>query len=90
MDKSVVGLKNIEEAIFKLTKFSANEATKLCIGWKDFYHQLFMKYMDGNLNTPSEAVKGQTYTPINSAHPKYNDEFYRHVIETTGYKLKAY
>lgn len=90
MDKSVVGLKNIEEAIFKLTKFSANEATKLCIGWKDFYHQLFMKYMDGNLNTPSEAVKGQTYTPINSTHPKYNDEFYRHVIETTGDKLKAY
>lgn len=73
-----------------LTEFSNTQATKLCQSWKKFYQHLFMKYMDGNLNTVAPSQPNQKYTPINSDHPKYSDEYYRILIEKTGDKYKAY
>ena len=49
-----------------------------------------MKYMDGNLNTAVPNEPNHKYTPINSDHPKYSDEYYRILIEKTGDKYKAY
>lgn len=90
MDQRVAGLKNQQEAVAQLTKFSNDQASKLCLTWKALYQRLFMKYMDGNLNTAQQPAAGQKYTPIKSEHPKYNDEYYRHLIEVTGDKYKAY
>ena len=90
IDNRANGCKNQKEAIRQLTEFSCTQADKLCKTWKNFYHTLFMKYMDGNLNTASQPVPGQKYTPINSDHPKYSDEYYRILIEKTGDKYKAY
>lgn len=90
LDKKIYGLKNTKEAIATLTKFSCDQASKLCKSWNQFYHELFMKYMDGNLNTAVEIPEGQKYTPIKSEHPKYSDEYYQILIEKTGDKYKAY
>ena len=90
IDNRANGCKNQKEAIRQLTEFSCTQADKLCKTWKNFYHTLFMKYMDGNLNTASQPIPGQKYTPINSDHPKYSDEYYRILIEKTGDKYKAY
>lgn len=90
IDNRANGCKNQKEAIRQLTEFSCTQADKLCKTWKNFYHTLFMKYMDGNLNTAPQPIPGQKYTPINSEHPKYNDEYYRILIEKTGDKYKAY
>ena len=90
MDNRANGCKNQKEAIRLLTEFSNNQATKLCKTWKNLYHDLFMKYMDGNLNTAVPNEPNHKYTPINSDHPKYSDEYYRILIEKTGDKYKAY
>ena len=89
-DRKVMGYKNTDEAIMALTKFSCDQGNKLTMAWKQFYHQLFMKYMDGNLNTPVDNKPGHKYTPVKSEHPKYSDEYYRILIEKTGEKYKAY
>lgn len=81
---------NKKYAIEHLTKFSNNEASSLVKEWKDFYKHLFVKYLDGNLNTPTQKPKGYNYYPIDSQHPKYNDAFYRLIIEKTGDQFKAY
>ena len=90
LDKKVFAMKGKEAQVKELTKFSCNTANEMTALWKRFYHELFMKYMDGNLNTPGTPVKGQKYVPINSKHPKYSDEYYQILIEKTGDKYKAY
>ena len=90
MDEKVAAIKGHDGQVLEMTRFSCNTANELCANWKQFYHNLFMKYVDGNLNTPGEPVKGQKYVPINSKHPKYSDEYYQILIEKTGDKYKAY
>jgi dipeptidase len=89
-DEKISAIKGREAQIQELTRFSCDTGNELCTSWKMFYHELFMKYVDGNLNTPGEPVKGQKYVPINSQHPKYSSEYYRVLIEKTGDKYKAY
>lgn len=38
-----------ESAISYITQYSVYTGNKLVSDWKDFYHYLFMKYMDGNM-----------------------------------------
>ena len=90
LDKRVFAIKGREAQVKELTQFSCNQAQKMTLAWKKLYHDLFMKYMDGNVNTPGKAVEGQKYVPINSKHPKYSDEYYQILIEKTGDKYKAY
>ena len=90
LDAFVNTIKGRDAQVKELTRFSNTAGDKLVYKWKEFYHELFMKYVDGNLNTPGEGVEGQKYVPINSAHPKYSDEYYRILIEKTGDKYKAY
>ena len=90
LDKHIATIKGREGQIQELTQFSCNAANDLTALWKRFYHELFMKYVDGNLNTAQPDKPGQKYTPIKSEHPKYSDEYYRILIEKTGDKYKAY
>ena len=90
LDKQVATIKGHDGMVLEMTRFSCNTANKLCTMWKQLYHELFMKYMDGNLNTPQPVQPGSKYTPIKSEHPKYSDEYYRILIEKTGDKYKAY
>ena len=90
LDKRVATIKGWDAQVIALTQFSCNQAQKMTQAWKKFYHDLFMKYVDGNLNTPGQPVPNQKYVPINSKHPKYSDEYYQILIEKTGDKYKAY
>lgn len=90
LDKRVNTIKGREAQVRELTKFSYDAANDLTAMWKRFYQELFMKYMDGNLNTAQPTKPGSKYTPIKSEHPKYSDEYYRILIEKTGDKYKAY
>ena len=90
LDKFVSTIKGHDGMVEEMTRFSCNAANALCAMWKDFYRELFMKYMDGNLNTAQPVEPGSKYTPIKSEHPKYSDEYYRILIEKTGEKYKAY
>ncbi len=90
IDEKVSAIKGHDGMVKELTRFSCNLGNELCSTWKTFYHNLFMKYMDGNLNTAQPAKSKSKYTPIKSEHPKYSDEYYRILIEKTGDKYKAY
>ena len=90
LDERVFAIKGREAQVKALTEFSCNQANKMTQSWKKFYQELFMKYMDGNLNTAQPNKPGQKYTPIKSEHPKYSDDYYRILIEKTGDKYKAY
>ena len=90
LDEKVSTIKGHDGMVKEMTRFSCNTANELCATWKAFYHELFMKYMDGNLNTAQPVKPGSKYTPIKSEHPKYSDEYYRILIEKTGDKYKAY
>ena len=90
LDERVSTIKGHDGQVLEMTRFSCNTANELCAVWKNLYHTLFMKYMDGNLNTAQPVKPGSKYTPIKSEHPKYSDEYYRILIEKTGDKYKAY
>ena len=90
LDKRVSTIKGHDGMVLEMTRFSCNLANELCASWKKFYHELFMKYVDGNLNTAQPPIPGNKYTPIKSEHPKYSDEYYQILIEKTGDKYKAY
>ena len=90
LDEQVTQVKGHGGMVNVMTRFSCNTANELCVTWKNLYHTLFMKYMDGNLNTAQPVKPGSKYTPIKSEHPKYSDEYYRILIEKTGDKYKAY
>ncbi len=90
LSERVFAIKGREAQVRELTKFSCNAATEMTATWKRLYQKLFMKYMDGNVNTAAEPKPGHKYVPINSAHPKYSDEYYQILIEKTGDKYKVY
>ncbi|MBO7083206.1 MAG: C69 family dipeptidase [Bacteroidales bacterium] len=90
LDEKVAAIKGHDGQVLEMTRFSCNTANELCATWKNLYHNLFMKYMDGNLNTAQPTKPGSKYTPIKSEHPKYSDEYYRILIEKTGDKYRAY
>ncbi len=90
LDQRIATIKGKEAQVKELTKFSVDAANDLTSLWKRFYHELLIKYIDGNVNTVQEAKPGQKYTPIKSEHPKYSEEYYQLLIEKTGDKYKAY
>jgi dipeptidase len=76
------------KAVEHLTYFSTSTANNLVKEWKDFYHYLFVKYLDGNIKTHRPVPAGYKYYAPKVEQPRYSDEFYRVIIEKTGEKLK--
>ena len=86
----IYNMKGKEDAVKFLTKYSNEEAKRLCTEWKRFYQYLFVKYMDGNVKTARRIPDGYKYYGPKVEQPKYSEEFYRAIIEQTGDKLKVY
>ena len=82
--------KNPKEAVIFLTKYSNDEANRLCADWKTFYQYLFVKYMDGNVKTARAIPEGYKYYAPKVEQPRYSDDFYKAIIDQTGDKLKVY
>lgn len=76
-------------AVQYLTDYSVAEGEKLVMEWKAFYQYLFMKYYDGNRRITRPLPPGNSHVEPKAEHPKYNEDFYRLIIEKTGDKLKV-
>jgi len=76
-------------AVEILTNYSINTANTLVKEWNDFYHYLFVKYMDGNKKTPRPVPAGYKYYTPKVEHIRFSDDFYRTIIRETGDKLKV-
>ena len=86
----IYNMKGKDEAVKFLTKYSNEEAKRLCTEWKRFYQYLFVKYMDGNVKTARRIPDGYKYYGPKVEQPKYSEEFYRAIIQQTGNKLRVY
>lgn len=71
--------------------FSNEMANNVTGTWKKLGEFLMVKYLDGNTHPETNGVFHRTEDnyPVSPEHPKYSDEFYRIIVETTGDKLKA-
>ena len=80
-----------ELALELITDFSATQANKTVLEWKDFYAYLFTKYMDGNIKTPVEVPDGYIYHNPTLSQPGYGTDWYRKIVEETDdhFKLKG-
>ncbi len=73
-----------DAAIEFITDFSCNQGDNLTKEWTKFYGYLFAKYMDGNI----KEKDGNKQNP-KMEQPGYSKRFYKHIIKTTGDKLKV-
>lgn len=73
-----------EKARQFLTEYSVNQGNSTVARWKELYHFLFTKYMDGNI----KVKDGDNQNPKVS-QPGYDESFYRMIIETTNGKFKV-
>jgi dipeptidase len=75
--------KNPNLAVNYLTDYSTTTGDRVVHEWKTFYQYLFMKFMDGNVKTPS----GQQNP--NLEQPGYGEDWYKKIAKDTGDKLKV-
>ena len=80
---------NPEQAVAYLTNYSAYAAGHTFKTWKNLYHQLFMKYMDGNIKTARKVPEGYKFANPELKQPGYGEEWYRLIIEKTGDQFKT-
>ena len=79
--------KDKKAAIDFLTDFSTTNADNLVYHWRDFYHYLFMKYMDGNIKEKSAPKEGYKFVTPKLKQPGYGEEWYRRIVKETGDKF---
>jgi len=75
-----------------LTSYTVYCGDMLVSKWKDFYHYLFMKYMDGNLKQ-SDGRKlldngNGKGIPKKPSHPGYGKDWERLMMQNTGDKFR--
>ncbi|HZK06760.1 MAG TPA: C69 family dipeptidase [Bacteroidales bacterium] len=67
-----------------LTDYSTAASDRVTNEWQDFYHYLFMRFMDGNIKTPNPGEQNP-----NVVQPGYGEKFERLIVTETGDKLKV-
>ncbi|MFA6950382.1 MAG: C69 family dipeptidase [Lentimicrobiaceae bacterium] len=85
VDKMALELYNKDPkmAVEFLTDYSVNQGNSTVTRWKELYHHLFTKYLDGNIK-----VKDGTNKNPKVSQPGYDESYYRLLIEKTGDKYK--
>jgi dipeptidase len=83
---------NAEKGINSLNNFSTQKANEMFNRWRQLYHYLLVKYIDGNIKKeengkfkPNGTDKPQAEFPY---QPRYPDWFYKMILEDTGDNLK--
>ncbi|MBE0650923.1 MAG: C69 family dipeptidase [Bacteroidales bacterium] len=78
---------NPKMAVDYLTQYSNDMASKTFKTWKNLYHYLFMRYMDGNIKTAVPPQEGYKYVNPKLEQPGYDSTYYQTVVKQTGDKL---
>lgn len=82
---------NKQEAIDFLSNYSDNQANEMTREWKNLFHFLMVKYMDGNIKKEKDGVFLRTETggTPDPDQPGYPDSWKREVVKQTGDHLKV-
>ena len=80
------------EARAYITRFSVNTGDQLVSDWMNFFHYLFMRYMDGNVKKAEgrkllDNGNGKGIPPA-PAQPGYGKEWERLMMQNTGERFK--
>lgn len=86
MDDLAVSLyeKSPELAADFLTDFSVDLGNETVLKWRDFYHYLFLRYMDGNIKEPDPDQRNPKVE-----FPGYPADWYKKIVDETGDKFKV-
>lgn len=86
-------LSNKEAGINAINNFSNTTAATTFNRWKDLYHFLLVKYIDGNVKQEKDGKflnNGNNESlPASPEHPRYPDWYYKIIIDDAGENLKA-
>jgi dipeptidase len=90
IDKTAEALykKNPAEAVKFLTDYSVKSGNSTVKEWKDLYHFLFVKYVDGNVKTAQPVPQNYKYVVPKLEQPGYGDEWNRIIVKMTGDRYK--
>jgi dipeptidase len=90
IDKTAEALfkKSPKKAIEYLTEYSVNAGNNTVSQWKEFYHFLFTKYVDGNVKEKRPVPAGYKYVTPKLSQPGYSEEWYRAIVRDAGWRLK--
>jgi len=76
--------KSPERAVEFLTDYSTDLGNETVLQWRDFYHFLFTRFMDGNVKEPDPGKQNPKLE-----QPGYGEEWYRKIADDTEDKLKV-
>ncbi|MDD3280726.1 MAG: C69 family dipeptidase [Bacteroidales bacterium] len=86
-------LANKQAGINAINNFSNTAAANTFNRWKDLYHFLLVKYIDGNVKKEKDGKflhNGNNESiPASPDHPRYPDWYYKLIIDDAGENLKA-
>lgn len=85
VDKAAASLyeMNKDKALDFITDYSCNVGENTVVRWKELYHHLFTKYLDGNVKYP---VAGQKNPKVE--FPGYGADWYKRIVRETGDRYK--
>jgi dipeptidase len=91
VDKKAAELykKSPDDAVKYLTEYSVKSGNNTVSQWKELYHFLFAKYMDGNVKERQPLPKNYKYVVPKVSQPGYSEEWNRVIVKNTGDKLKT-
>ena len=72
------------KAVEFLTNYSVKQADLVTKEWNDFYHQMFVKYSDGNVKVKAEPKDGYKYVTPKLEQPGYGEDWYKKIVKETG------
>lgn len=90
IDKTAEALykKSPADAIKYVTDYSVKSGNKTVKEWKNLYHFLFVKYMDGNVKTAQPVPPNYKYMVPKVEQPGYGDAWNRIIVKETGDRYK--
>lgn len=91
LDKKLLELNktNPNAIVNELNNYSYNASMQTMNEWNNLFAYLFTKYLDGNVKSEAKVPSNYLYHAPKVEHPKYQNDWYRRIVEDGGDKVKV-
>lgn len=89
-DKVLANIPDPDRRSQRVNTFAQHWAKTVCDEWKALGEHQIVKYIDGNVKQEKDGkfLRTKDNYPENPEHPKYDEKYYRNIVNETGDKLK--
>lgn len=89
-DKLLASIADPDRRSQRVNTFAQHWAKTVCNEWKALGEHQIVKYIDGNVKQEKDGkfLRTKDNYPENPEHPKYDEKYYRNIVNETGDKLK--